>query len=301
MKLNSAQIVYKKFTTNGTLAVLGVGLIYAVCFTAIKFGLAYAPPLVFGGLRAFTGGLALLAVLLVIRQPLFPGRTEWGAIALVGLISTTLNFGAMFLSPSRTSAGIASVLGNIQPLVTLVLAAIFLGEPLSIWKTTALILGLVGVTLIAYPAFSGLSGYGIDGGVLALSVSASSAIGSILVKHLIQKANLLAVAAWQLLIGSLPLLAASAVIESAKPIAWGAAFIGVLLFLSLVGTSFVTVIWYVLLRKYEVSRITLFLFLTPLFGLGIAALIFKEQVGFIESVGVASTLAGLCLAGRKTG
>lgn len=135
MKLNLAPKIFKQVVASKMLSVLGISLIYALCYTAIKFGLAYSPPLIFGGMRAFYGGLALLGLLMALRQPFFPDRQEWGAIVLVGLVSTTLNFAAMFLSPGFTGAGIASVLGNLQPLAALLLAAIFLGEPLTILKS----------------------------------------------------------------------------------------------------------------------------------------------------------------------
>ena len=301
MKPNPAPNIFKQVVASKMLPVLGISLIYALCYTAIKFGLAYSPPLIFGGMRAFFGGLPLLGILLVLRQPYFPDRREWGAIILVGLVSTTLNFAAMFLSPGFTGAGIASVLGNLQPLAALLLASIFLGERLTIPKIAALVLGLAGVILIAYPAFSGPPGYGIDGGLLALSASLSSAIGSILVKHLIRKANLLTVAAWQLILGSLPLLAISSFIEPVSKVAWTPAFIGVLFFLALVGTSLVTAVWYWLLQKQEVGHLTLFLFLTPLFGLGLAALVFNERLGLFESVGVILILSGIGVVARKTG
>ena len=146
-------------------------------------------------------------------------------------------------------------------------------------KIAALVLGLAGVILIAYPTFAGPSGYGIDGGLLALSASVSSAIGSVLVKRLIWKANLLTVAAWQLTLGSLPLLAVSLLYDPVNKVAWTSAFIGVLLFLALVGTAFVTAVWYWLLQKQEVGYLTLFLFLPPLLGLAMAALVFDERLG----------------------
>jgi len=300
MKLNLAPKIFKQVVASKMLSVLGISLIYALCYTAIKFGLAYSPPLIFGGMRAFYGGLALLGLLLALRQPFFPDRQEWGAIVLVGLVSTTLNFAAMFLSPGFTGAGIASVLGNLQPLAALLLAAIFLGEPLTIPKITALVLGMAGVILIAYPAFSGPSGYGIDGGLLALSASASSALGSVLVKNLIRKANLLTVAAWQLILGSLPLLIISSFIEPVHSVVWTSSFIGDLLFLALVGTAMVTAVWYWLLQKEEVGHLSLFLFLTPLFGLGMAALVFDERLGLFESVGVILILAGIGVVAIKS-
>ena len=87
-----------------------------------------APPLLFGGLRALIGGAALLGLMVVLRQRLVPPRERWGGVLALALTATSLAFGAMFLSPGRTGAGIASVLGNAQPLILVVLAAAFLGE-----------------------------------------------------------------------------------------------------------------------------------------------------------------------------
>ncbi|MDQ2807405.1 MAG: hypothetical protein M3Z04_10920, partial [Chloroflexota bacterium] len=44
----------------------------------------------------------------------------------------------------------------------------------------------------------------------------------------------------QLLLGSLPLLAASALFEAPARITWNGEFVGILLFLALVGTAFTT-------------------------------------------------------------
>jgi len=302
MKLDIKLNTFKLGAVLKLLPILGISVTYAFCYTAIKFGLTYSPPLIFGGMRAFIGGLTLLIILIVLRRPFFPGRQEWRAIFLIGLVSTTLNFGAMFLSPDFIGAGIASVLGNLQPLIALLLAAIFLGERMTVPKITAMIFGLAGVILITFPAISGTPRYGIGGSLLALSISVSSAIGTILAKHLIKKANFLIFAAWQLIIGSLPLLAISILVEPVKMIAWTLNFFGILLFLALVGTSLVTAVWYWLLQNQEVGFLSLFLFLIPLFGLGIAALVFDERLDLLASIGVILILAGIgVIVSRKLG
>ncbi len=50
------------------ISVLGLTLVYAVCFVAIKEGLAFAPPLLFAGLRAIIAGAALLALAAAQRK-----------------------------------------------------------------------------------------------------------------------------------------------------------------------------------------------------------------------------------------
>lgn len=270
--------------------------IYALCFVAIKAGLPLAPPLLFAALRALLGGVALLVLLVALRQPLLPTRGGWGWVLGLALTTTTLAFGAMFLSPGRTGAGLASVLGNLQPLLVVILAAPLLGEPVTPGKGVALALGAVGVLLISAAALAGPDAYGLSGALLALTASASLAVGSVLAARMGAQPRLLALTAWQLLLGGLPLLAASLVLESETAITWSPAFIGLLMFLAVVGTAVPTPIWYGLLRGGDVGRLAMGLFLVPVFGLGLAAVVFGERVGLTEGLGIGLALAGTAVA-----
>ena len=111
-----------------TALMLVVIALAAVCYSAIKAGLAFAPPLRFAGVRTLLGGLALLSVLVFRQQPLWPQARVARWILPLGVLSTTFTYGTMFVSPAYTGAGIASVLGNTQPLIIIVLAALFLSE-----------------------------------------------------------------------------------------------------------------------------------------------------------------------------
>jgi len=275
------------------LIVLGLTAIYAVCFIAIKAGLPFMPPLRFAGMRALIGGAVLLGLMAALRRPLLPPRRSWPGIVALGLTSTALGFGAMFLSPGRTGAGIASVLGNTQPVIVPALAALFLGERMTRSKWIALVLGMIGVALIAFPALGGSEASSVAGPLLALAASGGLAVGSVIVKRIASGIDLFALTAWQLVVGSLPLLAASAVVERDMPVVWSATFVSLLLFLALIGTALATAIWYWLIRRDDVGRLTLFFFLVPVFGLAIAALAFGEQVSLSAGIGVIVTLAGI--------
>ncbi len=271
---------------------LAIMLTYALCYAAIKAGLTFAPPLGFAALRSFIAGIVLLGVVLVRRERIIPARREWRAILLLGFFATTLTFGAMFLSPGRTGAGIASVLGNMQALITLVLAAIFLGEAVTRGKMITLGLGLLGVTLIAYPALTAGDAYGISGAVLALGASVAAASANVLGKWVRMGHNVLAVTGWQLLLGSIPLFALSAVLERDVTIQWTPTFIGLLLFLALAGTAFAIAAWYWLLQNEGVSRLSLYFFLVPVMGVGIALLL-GESLSLLEIGGVALIVASV--------
>lgn len=287
----------RKLVWRRMLSALALTVIYAVCFTLIKAGLPYAPPLWFGGLRGLIGGGVLIAVAATRDDPLVPDRRSWPALLALALTSTTITFGGMFLSPGRTGAGIASVLGNAQPLFAVVLAGLFLRERVTRGKAAALTLGIIGVTLISYPALASGAVFSVAGAALALAASGGSAAGSVIVKRM-RPRSLVATAGWQLLIGSLPLLAASTVVERGIQVNWNWVFVALLLFLALIGTSFATALWYWLLERTEVGRLTLFLFLTPVLGLGMAVVIFGERVGVLEGLGIAVIIAGIGIAVR---
>ena len=267
--------------------------IYAACYVAIKAGLAVAPPFRFAGLRAAIAGLVLIGVLAARGAAIVPPSRLWPGTALLAAMGTSFYFGAMFLSTDRSGAGIASVLGNLGPLFTILLAAAMLGESLTPAKIAALVLGLTGVTMIAYPTMAAPTAAGALGVALPLLAALASAGESVTVKHLSIGPDLLPVAAWQLLIGSAPLLLLSAWLEGDRPIAWSRTFVLLLLFLAVIGSALATSLWYWLVQGSEVGRLTLFLFLVPVLGLAFASVVFRERLGRLELIGVTLTVLGL--------
>ncbi len=268
----------------------------AACYPAIDAGLAFAPPLQFAGARTLLGGLVLLLVLVIRKKPLWPEARVALWILPLGFLATTLTFGAMFASPAYTGAGIASVLGNTQPLIIIVLAALFLGEPIGWSKTLALLFGLAGVTLLALPALSTPTGHPYLGALLALGSSVCAAVASVTVKKIRPGKDLLSLTAWQLIVGSLGLFGFSLVFEPQETITWTGGFVSLLLFLALAGTALSTWLWFWLLQRAEVGRLSLYLFLVPLAGLLIAMGGFGERLNALQGIGATLIISAVALA-----
>lgn len=277
---------------------LGFVVVYGVCFALIERGLAFAPPLTFAGLRALLGGLALLPLLGRGNRSLLPRRSAIAPLLALALTSTTIAFGAMFLSPGRAGVGISSVLGNTQPLFTVALAVPLLGEPFSRSKMLALTLGFLGAVLVASPLLAAGNPYGLAGLALAGVASAAASVGNIVLKRMDIQGELLGVAAWQLLAGSVPLLVAGMVLERGRTVQFTAEFATLLLFLALIGTALATTVWYWLIEGEEVGRVSLYLFLVPVVGLGLAAMLLGEPVGGPQLLGALLAVAGIGVALR---
>jgi len=277
-----------------------LALIYALCYPTIKLGLAYAPPLRFAGLRAVVAAGTLFAALAIFRKPLLPPAWAWSWIAALAAAGTFFAYGAMFLSPGVTGAGISSVLGNTGPLVTIVLAAIFLGESITRAKVVALALGTLGVSAIAWPAILDPARAGATGAVFPLTAAAGFAVASVIFKRMEAGAALVPVVAWQMLLGGVPLLTLSGWLEPEAAIAWNGVFTALLLFLGMVGSALALWLWYWLVQREEVGRLSLLLFVVPLLGLLFAVLFFDEPVGALEAGGVAVTLGATLIVVRET-
>lgn len=273
-----------------------ITIIASSCFVAIRNVAEFSPPLRFAALRLALAAAALFPLLPLTRQPLLPLRRYWPSLAMLAL-AATVGYAAMFASPALAGAGLASVLGNMQPLLVLAAGPWLLRERLTARTLLALTLGLTGILLVMLPLLAGPDGLRFGrGALLALTSSAGLAIGTIVVKRLPRDAPILTLTAWQLLLGAAPLALASGFLEGGEATVWSTSFTVTLLYLAVAGTTFITVAWYHLLGRHEAGPLSLAFFLVPAFGLALAALFLGETAAPVQFAGVAlivaSTLGG---------
>ena len=282
-----------------TLIMASLTPLYAICFVAIRAGLAYATPLAFAALRVLLAGIALLAVAWWRGQPIWIPWRYWLTLLGLTLSSGIIGYGTMFLSPGSAGAGIASVLGNTQPLVVIVFAAMFLHERLTWRKIAALGAGIVGVLLISAAALESASAAVFVGAVLALASAVAFGASTILVARLAPYAPLLTLTAWQFLLASLPLAVLSLTLERQTTQLGNPVFLAIVAVLAFFGTALTTSVWYWLVQRDDAGRLSLLLFLAPLLGVGLAMLTLGEQIGWREGVGIILAVSGVVLALRS--
>jgi drug/metabolite transporter (DMT)-like permease len=105
-----------------------------------------------------------------------------------------------------------------MPVWTALLAVGFLGERMNVWKTLAVVLGLLGVMLIVRPAATGVSA----GQAIALAAALGFAVSVTMTKSLTRTDGGVAIIFWMLVVQSLiGLVPALAVWRSPSAAAWG--------------------------------------------------------------------------------
>ena len=279
--------------TEISLAVL-VAILWAICFPFIELGHRTVPPLQFATLRALIASLSILIPALIFSSKSFLSLSFWMASFGVGITYTTMGFGGMFLTEGRIAPGMATVLTNIQPFLASVTAYFVLSEKLSKGVIKGLILGFIGVLIIALPNLTSdqSADYAIGIGYILLGAF-GTAFGNVLMKKYANQHNPILLTAGQLLMGSLLLFFASFWLGGWKPINWHPSFFWSLLILAIPGTSLAVVIWMYLLKSVSVTRLNVFTFLTPVFGLIIGLIFFGERISVLEFFGILVIFGGL--------
>lgn len=286
----------------GSLAIrtIVVMLLWALCFPLISIGINYSPHLTFATLRGTLAGSVLIALAISLNQSLPKQKIIWLKLIAIGIGATTLGFLGMFHAAEFVSPGIATVIANTQPILAAVLASIFLREHLGTKGKCGLVLGFLGIVLIASPDINSgnPNNYLLGIGYIGLAAFGIS-LSNVLIKQLSGSVDMLMAMGIQMLIGSIPLGIAAWATEHPQDVIWSPAFIFALFTLSILGTSLVYWLWFSILTVTPLSRASSFSFLIPVFGISLGILFYGETLGTFEVIGTALTILGIAFTLRK--
>src|SRR5215212_2377418 len=129
-------------------ALLTSVVLWAAAFPAIRAGLRGYD---FGHLVLLRFGSASLvaAVLWLLRGRVLPRRSDLPAIAAVGLLAMTIYPVLLSFGEQSVPAGTASILVNLSPLFTAVLASLFVRERLSAIAWGGIGVGFLGAAMVS--------------------------------------------------------------------------------------------------------------------------------------------------------
>ena len=273
------------------LLALTVAVCWAVNFVVIDIGLESFPPLLFVALRF--GLIAFPAVFFVPRPDV-----RWQAVVAVGMFICVGQFGVLFVAMNTgLPAGLASVIAPLQPVFTIPLAAIALGEHPSRRQVIGVALAVGGIAVIA----AGRA-HGVPLGAVALGIASAASWGcGNVVTRAAGTTRPFSLLVWSSLVAPVPLLGLSLVFEGTAR--WhdavssiDASGIASLAYVVVVSTFFGYGVWYRLMSRYPASTVAPFTLLVPVVGIVTAWLVRGEHPSAGELVGSLIVLLGLALA-----
>lgn len=285
-----------------TVLAIIVTLIWGINFTFIGWGLESFPPLMLTAMRFFFTAIPLV---LFIKHPPFTCTLLIYAIGTF-VVQYAFMFTAMHLG---ASAGLTSLLLQLQIFITVILAYFILGEPVNRMQIVGMVIGLMGLVVIA-------SNLGGDMPLLAficiLIAAAGWSVGNIASKQVSKQLEgnysvvkgALSLVVWGGLMACGLLTIASLLFETS---AWQlATFTSASLkswlslgFIVYISTLVAFGLWVYLLSENTASIVMPFALLVPVFGMITSVLLTGEVVTWWKMLAMGLILSGLLLTNLK--
>lgn len=272
-------------------------LLWSFAFVAGKIGVTYCPPLILLSARSLLAGLLTLALAAARRERWQLSLRDVGVFALLGLANNTLFLGLAYTGLQTVSAGLGALIISANPVFTAILAAAFLGEPLTGRKVGGLILGVAGVAVIVAHRLS----TGTDsarGIVFTLASLGSIVAGTLLFRLLAPKGGLWLGNGIQNLAGGAVLVPVALTFSSVGDIVPNLRLLAAFAFLVLGGSMLAFLLWFHLLKVCGATAASSFHFLMPPLGILFAWLVLGEHVVAADLLGVVPVALGIYLVTR---
>jgi drug/metabolite transporter (DMT)-like permease len=212
----------------------------------------------------------------------------------IGLINSAIPFVLFAWGAERAPAGIGAITNAMTVMFAALVAFLFYGEPIGRWRIIGLIVGFIGVIVLATDRTSG-------DGVLSAALAGSAAaacygVAINLVRRYLAGVSASAVAAATLLSASLLILPCAIATWPSHPLAGRIWLSAILLGILCTGAAFV--IYYRLISRIGAPRAATVTYLVPLFSVLWAWAILGETLTARMAIAAALILGGVALSQR---
>jgi drug/metabolite transporter (DMT)-like permease len=259
---------------------VALSALWGLSFPAISAGLESLPPLLFAALRYDIGGGLLLAVLVARGAAWRPTTREDGLAILAAGAFLIGGNSLLFVGQQTVPSGIASILYALIPILTVGFAAGLLpGEPLTTRRLVGLLIGLLGVAVIARPDPSKPLAGELLGIGFVVAAAVSVAFGSVLLRTREPSITIAPMTAWAMLVGAGLLHASSlAVGEPLVGVDPSAVSVAAAVYLGVFASAIAYIIYFTLLERFGPLEINLVSYVVPVFATAGGIVLLEEAL-----------------------
>ena len=135
------------------LELVSLGAIWGGSFLFMRVAAADFGPIALVEVRVVLGALSLMPFLWRVRHSI--GASLWLRLAIVGLMNSAIPFTLFAWGAERAPAGVGAIANSMTPLFTALVAFAVWREAISARRAVALVVGLIGVVVLASDRVSG--------------------------------------------------------------------------------------------------------------------------------------------------
>ena len=246
--------------------------------------------MLFAGMRFVLAGILTVIIFSIARRRLLiPKPQNIPMILFVSVFHTIIQYVFFYLGLAYTSGVKGTVAsGSGAFFAVLIASLIFRQEKLTLKKIVACVIGFVGILVMN---LSGLAftadPLDIMGVGFVLLSTISSSCASVLVRKYSKVEDPVVISGYQFIAGGIFMIIVGLSFGGTVDLSngWGVSILVYLGFLSAIAYS----LWGILLKYNPVSRVTVFNFMTPIFGV-IFSTIFLDEKGSVNPINLIITL-----------
>lgn len=250
-----------------------------------------ASTILFAGVRFTLAGIITVLIYSIAgKRFLYPKKENLFKVAKISCFQTIIQYIFFYIGLANTTGVKGTIASGSNVFFAILIASlIFKQEKLTLKKIVACILGFVGIIIVN---LNGLDfNMNFTGDCFVLFSAISYATSSVLMKRYSKSEDPVVLSGYQFILGGIVMIITGLIFDGAIDInsVKGAGVLIYLAFLSAAAYS----LWGILLKYNPVSKVTVYSFMTPVFGVILSKLLLTEDSS-VSAVNLIITLILVC-------
>lgn len=281
-------------------AFLLLAVLWGASYPAVKAGLEGFPPLLFAALRFDLVGLLVLGYAGARNQRWRPGKADLPSIVAGGTLFIAIHNGLLFIGQGYvTSAVSAVVLSSIPVLSAGFARPVLPNERLGATGLTGVVLGLVGVVVVANPDPNAVSSPNPLGVTILLGSASAFALGGVVTRTLRTKLPVASYQGWLMLLGGGLLHAMSLARGEPQRVELSLSVVAAFVYLVPLAGAVGYLLYFALLDRLGPIEINLVGYIAPIFAALVGWAALGESLSASVAWGFALIVVGFLLVKRR--
>jgi drug/metabolite transporter (DMT)-like permease len=301
MTTDQDAIQKKQSITRGYLLVVGMSIFWGVSWPIMKIALLEIPPWTFRTISLACGGVGILILAKISGQKLSIPKNEFMPLLLVSMLNVTGWHLGSAHGISHMQAGRAVIVGFTMPLWATIASSLILGEKVTVQKILGLLLGLTGLFILLQPQLVAVGDKPL-GIFFMLGGAISWGTGTALLKYFKWTMPTVLLTGWQLMIGSLPVIAGTILLEPSPAISQlSLNAVLAMLYVIVFPMLFCHWAWFTVVGIFPASVAAISTLAIPVVGVLSSAVVLGESLGVREGTALVLviTAMGIVLLWRR--
>lgn len=254
--------------------------------------------ILFAGYRFVLAALLIQVFMIIMKQPLGYEKGSLSKLSKLALFQTFSQYVCFYIGMSMSTGIQGSIIAGSTSFFQILIAHfMYKNDALNFRKVTGILLGFIGIASVGLTEQDLHIQFG-PGELLLVFAMFFGALGNVIAKNEAKHMNILYMTSWQMMIGGIGLIAIGTVVAGLFPFSFSLSAIAMLLYLAFLSAAGF-VLWNNVMKYNKVGSVSMYLFLIPVFGVFLSAVMLNEIVHSVIILSLVLVVSGIIIVNRQ--